>query len=594
VDRARAAEQSTVAEAARADALAKSAANALVAHAQSVADLDAQAAREAEGAQYDGGRPLAAFAEGLRAEAAAVDGREAVLNDADSAARAATAALGDALQRAQSHADQSQAARTQLTQSQHKRDAAAEELARRTTALETERRGVLDALRAIDILDDDVHVGLTTLQARALRVAEARARLSDADAAFAQADDALKAAQSQWAAAELELTNATARVDTAREAEVAARAAAQSYLGGVHPAEVRGQLEGALTAAHAALVAHAERVSQAQAAAARAEERLGHATAAVETAQAAALAARVARDGAFDACGVADAASVEAASLDAGQRAALTTLRTRLMSALTEAESRHRSQSESLSAHWATRPAGEQGELDEAAARLEDAQAVYAAADAALQAAMAHAATASHQLAAHEAALIAQQATLARAKVVEAELRIVEDIAKLIGTNDGAGFEKIVQALNLQSLLVRANARLARFLDRYQLEQIVEHRGAPRLDFRVVDLHQSGVRRTIKSLSGGESFIVSMALALGLADLRSSKLSIETLLIDEGFGTVDPSTLKDIVKVLEALRDESGTQIGVISHVEAMREMVPAQIEVKSVGVGRSTLVLHC
>jgi exonuclease SbcC len=85
-----------------------------------------------------------------------------------------------------------------------------------------------------------------------------------------------------------------------------------------------------------------------------------------------------------------------------------------------------------------------------------------------------------------------------------------------------------------------------------------------------------------------------MALALGLADLRSSKLSIETLLIDEGFGTVDPSTLKDIVKVLEALRDESGTQIGVISHVEAMREMVPAQIEVKSVGVGRSTLVLHC
>jgi exonuclease SbcC len=247
-----------------------------------------------------------------------------------------------------------------------------------------------------------------------------------------------------------------------------------------------------------------------------------------------------------------------------------------------------------LSAHWATRPAGEQGELEEAAARLEDAQAVYAAADAALQAAMAHAATASHQLAAHEAALIAQQATLARAKVVEAELRIVEDIAKLIGTNDGAGFEKIVQALNLQSLLVRANARLARFLDRYQLEQIVEHRGAPRLDFRVVDLHQSGVRRTIKSLSGGESFIVSMALALGLADVVQSLnggVRLDTLFIDEGFGSLDAETLNRAMDLIDQISQHRA--VGLISHVEAMQKSIFSQVRVAKSPAGSTVTVVN-
>ena len=110
-----------------------------------------------------------------------------------------------------------------------------------------------------------------------------------------------------------------------------------------------------------------------------------------------------------------------------------------------------------------------------------------------------------------------------------------------------------------------------------------------RIDFWLLDAYQQDARRPTRSLSGGESFIVALALALGLADLRAARFRIETLLIDEGFGAVDQQTLRDILGVLEALRDQSGTRIGVISHVEMMKEAIPAQIEVIRNDDGRSS-----
>lgn len=179
----------------------------------------------------------------------------------------------------------------------------------------------------------------------------------------------------------------------------------------------------------------------------------------------------------------------------------------------------------------------------------------------------------------------------------EAELaRLREDFAAwqqlhdVIGINNGDSFAKVVQSLHLGQVIERANAQLDRFLPRYQLEQLEHPEHGLKLDFHVVDRDQQSARRTIRSLSGGESFIVSLALALGLAETRGSKLRLDTLLIDEGFGALDQATLSQVLVALDALQSTLGVTIGLISHVELLRAVIPAQIEVKPAGAGRSTL----
>jgi exonuclease SbcC len=163
-------------------------------------------------------------------------------------------------------------------------------------------------------------------------------------------------------------------------------------------------------------------------------------------------------------------------------------------------------------------------------------------------------------------------------------------IHELIGVKDGTAFATIVQTLNLGRVLHHANEQLRRFLPRYALEQVIHRTEGPLLDFRVVDREQQDVPRTLRSLSGGESFIVSLALALGLAAMRASRLRIETLLIDEGFGTLDPRTLAQTLGALHALQSALGVRIGVISHVEVLKESIPAQIVVEPRGAGRSSV----
>jgi exonuclease SbcC len=158
----------------------------------------------------------------------------------------------------------------------------------------------------------------------------------------------------------------------------------------------------------------------------------------------------------------------------------------------------------------------------------------------------------------------------------------------LIGVNSGERFRQFAQALNLDQLLHRANEHLGRLNDRYRLRTIREEEtGLPTLEFEVVDLWRPDTVRSLRTLSGGESFLTSLALALGLSDLRTTSMPIETLLLDEGFGTLDPETLDTALAALQQLQS-SGRQVGIISHVAGLDERIDARIEVEKLGNGRS------
>jgi exonuclease SbcC len=175
----------------------------------------------------------------------------------------------------------------------------------------------------------------------------------------------------------------------------------------------------------------------------------------------------------------------------------------------------------------------------------------------------------------------------ARIEAQEKETRRWEALGNLIGSADGNKFRKFAQSLTLARLAQLANAHLARFNDRYQL---IKTPGET-LTLTIVDGEQLGATRPIESLSGGETFLVSLALALGLSDIASRATRIESLFIDEGFGSLDAQTLEEAMNALENLR-LSGKTIGVISHVELMKERITTQIHVRKLGEGRSSLAI--
>ncbi|MBS1538581.1 MAG: AAA family ATPase [Bacteroidetes bacterium] len=158
----------------------------------------------------------------------------------------------------------------------------------------------------------------------------------------------------------------------------------------------------------------------------------------------------------------------------------------------------------------------------------------------------------------------------------------------LIGQADGAKFSKFAQGLTLKRLVYLANIRLQKLNDRYK----IAHKNNDKfLELEIIDTHQADAVRPVESLSGGESFLVSLALALGLSDLASRRTKIDSLFIDEGFGTLDSETLEMVISTLETLHS-SGKIIGIISHVEALKERITTQIQVKKVGAGRSKFTI--
>jgi len=183
----------------------------------------------------------------------------------------------------------------------------------------------------------------------------------------------------------------------------------------------------------------------------------------------------------------------------------------------------------------------------------------------------------------------AQQGQLQQRMAAEhAELTHWSRLSGLIGSADGARFRTFAQGLTLDRLVSLANAHLLR-LDggRYALQ-----RSDSGLALRVVDSWQADVVRDTRTLSGGESFLVSLALALGLSDLVSHRTRIESFFLDEGFGSLDPAALDIALDALDGLNAQ-GKLIGVISHVEAVKERIPVQISVrKTRGLGHSVVVL--
>lgn len=157
----------------------------------------------------------------------------------------------------------------------------------------------------------------------------------------------------------------------------------------------------------------------------------------------------------------------------------------------------------------------------------------------------------------------------------------------LIGSSDGKKFRQIAQEYTLDVLLNFANIHLEMLSRRYLIERI-----PGTLALQVIDQDMGNEVRTVYSLSGGESFLVSLALALGLASLSSNKMKVESLFIDEGFGSLDPLTLNMAMDALERLHNQ-GRKVGVISHVQEMTERIPVQIRVEKVNAGKSVISIN-
>ncbi len=171
------------------------------------------------------------------------------------------------------------------------------------------------------------------------------------------------------------------------------------------------------------------------------------------------------------------------------------------------------------------------------------------------------------------------------AGLAQTRQRISEVNARLLAST-GDRFRKFAQGLTLDNLVWLANQQLNRLHGRYLLQR----KASEALELEVVDTWQADAVRDTRTLSGGESFLVSLALALALSDLVSHKTRIDSLFLDEGFGTLDSETLDTALDALDAL-NASGKIIGVISHVEAMKDRIPVQIKVKKInGLGYSRL----
>ena len=190
-----------------------------------------------------------------------------------------------------------------------------------------------------------------------------------------------------------------------------------------------------------------------------------------------------------------------------------------------------------------------------------------------------------------EARLLQQAKNKAVVEQIAKELSEKQSVAdrwaklnKLIGSADGAKFKVIAQSYTLNLLLLHANKHLSYLSKRYKLQQV-----PGTLALQVVDCDMCDEIRTVYSLSGGESFLISLALALGLSSLSSNNLKVESLFIDEGFGSLDAESLRTAMEALEQLQMQ-GRKIGVISHVQEMSERISVQVQVHKKVNGKSVL----
>lgn len=192
-----------------------------------------------------------------------------------------------------------------------------------------------------------------------------------------------------------------------------------------------------------------------------------------------------------------------------------------------------------------------------------------------------------------EVSLLQQEQNKKKLKEIKTEWKGKQAVAeqwgklnKLIGSADGTKFKVIAQSYTLNLLLLHANKHLSYLSKRYKLQQV-----SGTLALQVIDCDMCDEVRTVYSLSGGESFLISLALALGLSSLSSNNLKVESLFIDEGFGSLDADSLRTAMEALEQLQMQ-GRKIGVISHVQEMSERISVQVQLHKSVNGKSEIVI--
>ena len=157
-------------------------------------------------------------------------------------------------------------------------------------------------------------------------------------------------------------------------------------------------------------------------------------------------------------------------------------------------------------------------------------------------------------------------------------------ISSLIGDSKGKDFRDLAQQYNLDILLEYANQQLAMLSQRYTLKRL-DHS----LSLAIIDHDMDGETRSVASLSGGESFLTALAISLAIANMASGSMKIESLFIDEGFGTLDASSLHMVMNALDQLQSQ-GRKVILISHIQEMHERIPVQIQVQPIGSGSSRI----
>ena len=180
--------------------------------------------------------------------------------------------------------------------------------------------------------------------------------------------------------------------------------------------------------------------------------------------------------------------------------------------------------------------------------------------------------------------------SLTTLELLKKELDLWSTMNKLIGDSSGKRFSDFVQDLTLSQLITFGNERLKSFSDRYLLAVPQRNEST---SLQVIDTHMGNTRRSVSSLSGGETFKLSLALAFGLSDLAAKNVNIESLFIDEGFGTLDPESLDQAITILEEMQHKNNKSIGIISHVGELKDRISAKITLVSSGGGYSRIVVE-
>jgi exonuclease SbcC len=185
----------------------------------------------------------------------------------------------------------------------------------------------------------------------------------------------------------------------------------------------------------------------------------------------------------------------------------------------------------------------------------------------------------------HTEQLQRHQSRLQAIEIQKRECERWERLHTLIGSGDGKKFRNFAQGLTFELMVAHANRQLQKMSDRY----ILVRDSTEPLELNVIDNYQAGEIRSTKNLSGGESFIASLALSLGLSSMASRNVRVDSLFLDEGFGTLDEDALETALETLSGLQQD-GKLIGIISHVPALKERIGTQIQVEAASSGRSRL----